>query len=76
MDKYSGPLEEAKRYAEENFSNNEISLNTVASHVGISPSYFSTIFRQETGQTFIAVSYTHLPAAGQSGLSNPGAAHP
>lgn len=53
MDKYSGLLEDAARYVEQNFSNNEISLNTVASQIGISPSYFSTIFRQETGQTFI-----------------------
>ncbi|MDC7291209.1 response regulator [Blautia schinkii] len=53
MDKYSGLLDDAARYVEQNFSNNEISLNTVASQIGISPSYFSTIFRQETGQTFI-----------------------
>lgn len=53
MDKYSALLGEATRYVEQNFSNNELSLNSVASQVGISPSYFSTIFRQETGQTFI-----------------------
>lgn len=52
-DKYSRLLKEAQHYAEQNYSNNEISLNMVASHVGISPSYFSTIFRQETGSTFV-----------------------
>lgn len=52
QDKYSRLLEEAQKYVKENYSSNEISLNMVASHIGISPSYFSTIFRQETGRTF------------------------
>lgn len=52
QDKYSRLLEEAKQYVKQNYANNEISLNMVASHVGISPSYFSTIFRQETGHSF------------------------
>lgn len=52
-DKYSCLLKDAQCYVEKNYSNNEISLNMVASHIGISPSYFSTIFRQETGSTFI-----------------------
>lgn len=52
QDKYSRLLEEAQKYVKQNYSSNEISLNMVASHVGISPSYFSTIFRQETGSTF------------------------
>lgn len=51
-DKYSSLLEEAQKYVQQNYSSNEISLNMVASHVGISPSYFSTIFRQEAGSTF------------------------
>lgn len=51
-DKYSSLLEEAQKYVQQNYFSNEISLNMVASHVGISPSYFSTIFRQETGSTF------------------------
>ena len=53
INKYSGLLQDACSYVEKNFCNNEISLNTVASHIGMSPSYFSTIFRQETGNTFI-----------------------
>lgn len=52
-DKYSRLLKEAQHYVEKHYSDNEISLNMVASHVGISPSYFSTIFRQETGSTFV-----------------------
>lgn len=53
QDKYSRLLEEAQQYVRQNYANEEISLNTVASHVGISPGYFSTVFRQETGGTFI-----------------------
>ena len=52
QDKYSRLLDEAKEYVKKNYGNNELTLNMVASHVGISPSYFSTIFRQETGNSF------------------------
>lgn len=52
-DKYNNLLTDAKTYVEQNFSNNEMSLNLVASHIGLSPSYFSTVFRQETGNTFV-----------------------
>ena len=52
QNKYSRLLDEAKEYVKKNYANNEITLNMVASHVGISPSYFSTIFRQETGKSF------------------------
>ena len=31
----------------------EISLNTVAAGVGMSPSYFSSIFSREMGKTFV-----------------------
>lgn len=51
--KYSLLLEEAQNYIGQNFQNNEISLNQVASFVNVSPSYFSTIFSQETGETFV-----------------------
>lgn len=53
MKKYAGILENAKRYIRENYDKEEISLNTVAASVNLSPSHFSTIFSQETGETFI-----------------------
>lgn len=51
--KYHSLLEEAKAYIEQNFDNEEISLNTVAATVNLSPNHFSTIFSQEMGKTFI-----------------------
>lgn len=51
--KYSTLLKDAKKYIQNNFSNEEISLNMVAANVNLSPNHFSSIFRQETGQTFI-----------------------
>lgn len=51
--KYRFLLEDAKNYIEQNYDNEEISLNTVAASVNLSPNHFSTIFSQETGQTFI-----------------------
>lgn len=49
----SAVLEEARAFIQENYQRDDMSLNTVASQVNISPSYFSAIFRAETGQTFV-----------------------
>lgn len=51
--KYAQLLEDAKEYIRQNFQNEEISLNTVAASVNLSPNHFSTIFSQEIGQTFV-----------------------
>lgn len=51
--RYGQLLEEAKAYIKENYQNHELSLNAVAGYVNISPSYFSTIFSQEVGSTFV-----------------------
>lgn len=51
--KYSSLLKSAKTYIEQNYDNEDISLNMVAASVNLSPNHFSTIFSQETGQTFI-----------------------
>jgi len=46
----------AQEYIRNNFADTDISLNSVANEVNLSPNHFSTIFSQETGETFI--SYT------------------
>ena len=51
--KYSRLLGNAVRYIDENYSNEDISLNKVAANANISPNHFSSIFSQEMGQTFI-----------------------
>ena len=51
--KYSKLLEDAKSFIDENYKHDDMSLNTVAAQVNISPSYFSTIFSNEMGQTFV-----------------------
>lgn len=51
--KYSSLLQKAAAYIQENFSNSDISLNSVAASVNLSPNHFSTVFSQEMGQTFV-----------------------
>ena len=51
--RYGSLIDTAKQYLKEHFESNEISLNTVAAEVGVSSSYFSSIFKQETGQSFV-----------------------
>lgn len=53
LKKYDMTIANAVSYIERNFANDEISLNAVSASVNMSPSYFSTIFAQEMGQTFI-----------------------
>jgi AraC-like DNA-binding protein len=43
----------AKEYIDKNYMNQDVTLNSVADHVNTSPNHFSTIFSQETGETFI-----------------------
>jgi two-component system response regulator YesN len=51
--KYDTMLKESVRFIYDNYDNEDISLNAVAAHAGMSPNHFSTIFSQEMNQTFI-----------------------
>jgi two-component system, response regulator YesN len=51
--KYEDIIKAACDFIQRNYNKEEISLNTVAASVNISPTYFSAIFSQETGHTFI-----------------------
>ena len=50
---YSATIFKAKAYIDKHFSEESLSLNTVASNVFISPNHLSAIFAQETGEKFI-----------------------
>ena len=43
----------AKEYVHNNYSDEDVSLNTVSEVFGVSHSYFSTVFKKETGKSFI-----------------------
>jgi two-component system response regulator YesN len=51
--RYQSVILKTKAYIERNYGDQDISLHTVASHVGISPNHLSTVFSQETGENFI-----------------------
>lgn len=51
--RYSDIIESAQAYILGNYMSENISLNSVAASVNMSPSYFSSIFSQEVGQTFV-----------------------
>lgn len=51
--RYSDLIKKAKEEIESSYMTEDISLNTVAMHVGMSPSYFSSIFSKEVGKTFV-----------------------
>lgn len=46
-------VRKACEYIKEHYNDPDISLNTVAAHVSLSPTHFSTIFAQEMSVTFI-----------------------
>lgn len=51
--RYSDIIEITKDQIRKTYMSDEISLNTIAAEVGMSPSYFSSIFSKEMGKTFV-----------------------
>ena len=51
--KYDTLLKQAQDYIEAHYHEYDISLNSVAASVNLSPNHFSAIFSQELGETFI-----------------------
>lgn len=49
----SGIIRKAKEYIDGNYSCEEISLRTVAEEINLSHTYFSALFKKETGKKFI-----------------------
>lgn len=46
-------IQEAKEYIREHFSDPELSVEMLCRHLHMSPAYFSTVFKKETGQTYV-----------------------
>lgn len=51
--RYSAEIGRAKAFIRANYADSGLSLHMVAAEVGFSPNHFSTVFSQETGQTFV-----------------------
>jgi len=49
---YAGMIQQARDYIDNHYRDSNISLTEVAAQAHLSPSHFSTVFSQETGQTF------------------------
>lgn len=47
-------VEQAKEYVHNNYAKEELSLDTVCKVLGLSNSYFSTLFKKETGCSFVS----------------------
>ena len=46
-------VEKAKQYIKENYSDYDISVETLCSKLHVSPTYFSTLFKRETEMNFV-----------------------
>lgn len=56
----------AENYIKENYSDPDLSLNTITEHLAISTSYFSAIFKAQTGSTFVEyLTHTRMEKAKQ-----------
>ena len=47
-------VSDAKAFIHEHFHDPDLSVDTICRNLHVSPNYFSTIFKKETGQTYIA----------------------
>lgn len=46
-------IQEAKEYIREHYADPELSVETLCRHLHMSPAYFSTVFKKETGQAYV-----------------------
>lgn len=46
-------VREAKEYIRKNYANPELSVEMLCRHLHMSPAYFSTVFKKETGQSYV-----------------------
>lgn len=46
-------IEKAKQYIKESYSDPDVSVEKLCSRLHVSPTYFSTIFKKETGENFV-----------------------
>jgi len=46
-------MENAKSFISEHYSQSDISVDMVCSHLGVSPTYFSALFKKDTGVSFV-----------------------
>lgn len=47
-------IERAKQYVQENYGDSNLSVEGICKELNVSPAYFSTLFKKETGMTFVA----------------------
>lgn len=47
-------IREAKQYIRDNYQDPDLSVEKICRHLHMSPAYFSTMFKKETGQAYIA----------------------
>lgn len=46
-------IDDAQKYMKKEFANSKISLEMTAEQIGLTPAYFSKLFKKETGETFV-----------------------
>lgn len=47
-------IQQARQYIMDNYQNPDLSVEMICRHLHMSPAYFSTMFKKETGQAYIA----------------------
>lgn len=52
MDSAGRVIERAKLFIDEHYADSELSVETLCSYLHLSPAYFSTVFKRETGMSF------------------------
>ena len=53
MDSAKLPADRTKEFIKEHYMESDISVETLCNYLHVSPAYFSTIFKKETGVSFI-----------------------